>query len=46
MSIGAAVGRPFFIVRTAGRTYPKRTVDAETMNIGAAELNGTNRDEV
>jgi hypothetical protein len=21
MSIGAAVGRPFFIVRTAGRTY-------------------------
>jgi len=25
---------------------PKRTVDAETMNIGAAELNGTNRDEV
>jgi len=24
----------------------KRIVDAETMNIGAAELNGTNRDEV
>jgi hypothetical protein len=26
--------------------HPKRTVDADTMNIGAAELNGTNRDEV
>jgi hypothetical protein len=25
---------------------PKRTVDADTMNIGAVELNGTNRDEV